>query len=279
MFATGPFLSTNGLVLQQGIVRFSYQNFQQIVAFQSTDCRAVSFNPDNSAVVVGCTDGKIYRSTDSTFSSFSVIGNASNGVGTFAWTSNTTFFLGGVFQTIQNKTMNYISYWNGTNFNSLGTGCNGQVFSMAFSTKNQTLYVGGGPDFTICSSVFSPRLIKYEILSNDFVPFTLSMDSAFRISALAYDSVNDFVYVGGNFAFPALNFFRWIPSTSSQVAILFGGVGSESSEVSSIAIDNNGGIYIGGGFLQAGGVSVGNIARISLNGTVNALDSGVSNFC
>jgi hypothetical protein len=100
--------------------------------------------------------------------------------------------------------------------------------------------------------------------------------------AVALDA-NGNVYVGGYFdgvsGQPASDIAMW-NSSSESWDTLGGGVGGVSpwlSYVSAIAIDDNGDVYVGGYFTQAGGVPANSIAKWdSSSGTWSSLGDGVN---
>ena len=58
-------------------------------------------------------------------------------------TPNGSIFVAGLFSQIQSTPANNIGMWDGSNWNSLQNGTNGEVYVLAFDSNSNQLYVGG----------------------------------------------------------------------------------------------------------------------------------------
>jgi hypothetical protein len=145
----------------------------------------------------------------------------------------------------------------GTMFKSVGTDLN-NIFAQWTSgyTASPTSY--------IVKNYNGPNVDKD--LSDIFQPLNpwsaLGSGCSDTVYSIAIDSVNNVVYVGGNFltagGIPANHIAKWTPLTNSWSAL---GLGC-SGTVYTIAIDSvNNVVYVGGTFVTAGGITVNNIAK------------------
>ena len=159
---------------------------------------------------------------------------------------------------IESTPANNIGMWNGTNWNSLQNGTNGYVFSLAFDSNSNRLYVGGW--FSQAGSTPNTSYIamwdgiNWNTLQN-------GIQNGVLVNALAFDSNSNQLYVGGWFSQAGSN-----PSTSNIA--MWDGTNWNSlqnginSQLLALAFDSNSNrLYVGGSFSQVGSTpSTSNIA-------------------
>lgn len=91
----------------------------------------------------------------------------------------------------------HIAVWNGTAWQSLGTGIIGtSVSALAFDANHNRMYVGG--NFSIAGGVVSPNIAYWDIELGTWIAVP-DPEVGGTINALAYDNVNNLLYAGGNF--------------------------------------------------------------------------------
>ena len=161
-------------------------------------------------------------------------------------------------------------------YNSLSTGTNSTVFSVACDT-NGDLYAGG--NFTEAgtnSSFYYNRIAKWN--GSSWSPLGSGSSSSGvndTVYSLAFDG-NRNLYAGGEFNFAGGNsankIAKWNSSTSSWSPLGSG----LSAVVYSLAFDGNGNLYAGGDFTGAGGISANRIAMWN-DASWSAVGSGLNN--
>ncbi|GAB3857170.1 hypothetical protein GCM10028822_30440 [Hymenobacter terrigena] len=198
---------------------------------------------------------------------------------TLAIGSNGDVYVGGSFTQAGGATANGIAHWNGTAWNSLGTGTangvGGGVYALAIGS-NGDVYVGGG--FTQAGGVAANRVARW----NGTAWSSLGTGTANGISgglvfALAVAGNGD-VYVGGTFTqaggATANRVARWNGTAWSSLGT--GAANGVSGDVNALVVAGNGNVYIGGDFTRAGGVAANYVAR--WNGTAwSTLGTGTAN--
>lgn len=99
-------------------------------------------------------------------------------------------FAGGIFISSGSIKLNSIAKWNGSAWDSLGSGVNGYVYALAVD-KNGILYAGGG--FSMAGGIPAKNIAKWDGVS--WSPLGTGTDNPVKALAV-YDSV---LYVGGSF--------------------------------------------------------------------------------
>ena len=155
-------------------------------------------------------------------------------------------------------------------YNALGSGLNRPVRSLALDSNNN-LYVGG--DFTDAGGIPAHYIAKW----SGSTWYALGGGLNGSVRSLALDSSNN-LYVGGNFTRAggiggkiSHNIAKWNGSTWYALG---NGRGLNGS-VTSLALDSNNNLYVGGYFTQAGGIPANNIAKWS-GATWYALGGGLN---
>ena len=190
--------------------------------------------------------------------------------------SNGDVYAGGVFTQAGGVAANYVARWNGTAWSPLGTGAANGVddyTEVLALNDNGELYVGG--DFTQAGGVAASRVAKWNGTTWSSLGTGAANGLNGSIIALAVSGSN--VYVSGYFyqagGVAANNVAKWNGTTWSALGT---GVNDPVSvSVSALAIGNNGDLYAGGRFSQAGGVPARYVAH--WNGTAwSALGTGLN---
>ncbi len=161
-----------------------------------------------------------------------------------------------------------VTRWNGTSWQPLGTGMNGEVRSLAFGTDG-ALYAGGS--FTTMGGVAAKNIARWD--GTSWHPLGSGMDTSTPYSyAYVYALVvgaDGVLYAGGSFTtaggIPANNVARW---NGTEWQPLGSGTGGE---VRSLAMKTDGTLYAGGAFTTPAN----NIARWD-GSTWHSLGAGTS---
>ena len=179
--------------------------------------------------------------------------------------SGRDLYASGYFTSAGGVPANSIAKWNGSTWETLGSGLKGSVAALAMSGSD--LYVGGG--FTSAGGVPANRIAKWNGSNWSALGSGLDGDYLTQVRTLAISDNN--LYVGGWFTTaggnPAQNIARWDGSTWSAL-----GSGMNNS-VGALAVSGSD-LYVGGDFTSAGGIPANRIAK--WNGSNwSALGSGL----
>ncbi|OEK09795.1 glucose dehydrogenase [Flavivirga aquatica] len=187
---------------------------------------------------------------------------------------NGNIYHSGNFNTAGNITANNIAVWNKTSgWQTLGTGSNGTINALAIA-PNGNLYAGGS--FTNIGGVTAKNIAVWN--GNSWVALGSGVDGS--VAAIALHS-NGNIFAGGVFETANSNTVRniavWNGSQWSALTDVTTGVSGTNNEIRSLAIDNDGTLYVGGNFDEAGDITANRIA--TWNGTNwGTLGSGTSGF-
>jgi predicted acyltransferase (DUF342 family) len=222
-------------------------------------------------------------------STWSQFGNTSfNGTSSSAYalafdSSNQALYVGGDFTTVQDLSntttplsANRVAKWNlGTStWSQFGnTAYNGTSASsvrvLALDSSNQALYVGGLFTYAfVSSSTITNNIATWNFGSSTWSPFgnTTYNGTSAGVSALALDSSNQALYVGGGFTtvqdisnttpLSAKNVAKWNLGTSTWFQFGNTTYNGTSAAVNALAIDSsNQALYVGGGFTTVQDIS------------------------
>jgi hypothetical protein len=181
-------------------------------------------------------------------------------------------YAGGNFFWMEGVLANYLAVWDGHTWKAMGTGMNGAVHALV-SDKAGKLYACG--NFTAAGGVAVSHIACWD--GRNWSPLGSGLSGGV-ISALAVGT-NGNVYAGGRFttaggnnvsgiSVAVWNGQSWSALGSGELQSLPG------REVTSLALDNKGLLYVGGAFTNVGSVSANYVA--SWNGsTWAALGSGL----
>ena len=187
---------------------------------------------------------------------------------TIFYDSNTSkLYVGGNFLKVSGNNYYNITYWDGTNWNFIGTdpnknGTDGPIFTMTKDINNSYLYIGGKFNYTdyngtpISSSNLFYNLAYWNLnsLSWNYVGTSnLQNGTNDTVRTLYFDNGSNTLYVGGNFT--QVNYNIVSGYTNANYIALWNGVSwstignnGTNSSVNSITGNNSGTIYIGGNF-------------------------------
>lgn len=178
------------------------------------------------------------------------------------YTDNATnsLYIGGDFI----SPSNYITRWDGSSYNSLGTGLNGDVF--AITNFNGDIYAAGA--FSTAGGLAANNIARWNGTSWS----ALALGTNGQVNALVV--FNNELYAGGSFTMAGgatANYIaKWNGTSWTTV-----GTGM-NAKVNSLIVFN-GALYAGGDFITAGGNSANYIAK--WNSTAwSALGSGMDNW-
>ncbi len=180
-------------------------------------------------------------------------------------TANDVLYAGGHFFNNGTLTVNHIAKWNGTSWDSLGSGMDQDVYSVAI--YNGELYAGG--HFLSAGGTNCSYIAKWDGATWQPVGGGMNSDVGYL------HVYNGELYAGGAFTnaggIPAAYIAKWNGTTWDSL-----GSGLAGNSVLTIQ-SYNGELYVGGDFTDAGGVPASNIAR--WNGTSwNDVNGGIAGF-
>ncbi|MDW8438564.1 MAG: T9SS type A sorting domain-containing protein [Chloroherpetonaceae bacterium] len=181
---------------------------------------------------------------------------------------NGELYVGGLFTTAGGISANRIARWNGSAWNTVGSGPNNGVNGsvLALTVYGGELYVGGS--FTTAGGISANRIARW----NGSAWNTVGTSPNDGVSGGSNPIISDFLifggrlYVGGRFTTAggnsANNIAWWDGTTWSAVGSGSnnGVSGGSSPSVNALAV-YGGDLYVGGSFTTAGGTPVNNIAR------------------
>jgi PKD repeat protein len=130
--------------------------------------------------------------------------------------------------------------WDGTNWDSLGTGMNATVHTLAM--YNGELYAGG--DFTVADGNATNYIAKWNGIN--WIPVGIGMDEAV-FSLTVY---NGELYAGGNFTMAGGTSANYIAKWDG---VTWSSVGTGVDDMVFTILEYNGKLYTGGWFTNAGG--------------------------
>ena len=201
-------------------------------------------------------------------------------------------YAGGYFTSAAGNSANHTAYWNGLNWFPLPyfpatisqNGVAGTVFSVKYDTTN-TIVVNGGSFTTALeatSYVYSKNVVYYNIntyswnpMKEIVVPYGVKNVSSPSGEIYAVVAYGTDIYVGGDFSNAGGIYAKNIAKYDSTTNIWYGLVDSVTkvNGVNGIvralylgATSGDNGLYAGGNFTEAGGITVNNVARWSLSG-------------
>ena len=196
-----------------------------------------------------------------------------------ALADNNTFYIGGRFTTAGDVRVNGVAFRNGSAWESLGGGVDGEVLALDY--EGDELYVGGL--FTTAGGQSVANVARWNATTKSWSPLGAGVNGVVR--SITIDT--NYVYVGGDFTSaggaPAGHIARWNRTTNGWESI---GEGT-NGPVHVVALINSN-LMVGGGFTRINGADAENIGgfhRITLNGygyrvndTVRAIARGTDRF-
>jgi len=191
--------------------------------------------------------------------------------------SGSNTYIGGNFALAGGTVAKHVAKWDGTAWNSLGTGAgngvNGAVSALAVASNGE-VYVGGY--FNRAGGVAANKVAKWNGTAWTSLGTGTGNGVSGNVDALAVAG-NGEVYVGGSIiqagGTTVSNVAKWNGTAWSSLGM--GVSGGVNSLVRALAVAVSGEVYVGGNFTQAGGTTVSNVAK--WNGAAwSSLGTGVS---
>ena len=186
-------------------------------------------------------------------------------------------YAGGLFSTAGKTNANSIAYFDGKQWNALGSGVSGWFTSSArvnaIATDGAYVYAGG--NFTNAgASTGVGGLAEWD--GNNWYPLGNGVD--YNVYALAPDAFG-YLWIGGSFTnINNAGFSQGLAIWSSGSWYSIGAVAGTNAIVNALVFDGNTRVYMGGQFYSVGGVSATNIAYYDYNdGFVHPLGLGLNN--
>ncbi|MEM8534612.1 MAG: hypothetical protein AAGF95_27460 [Chloroflexota bacterium] len=167
-------------------------------------------------------------------------------------------YIGGDFTQAGDRIVNYIARWDGTSWNSLGSGMNSVVASLAF--HNGILYAGGR--FGGAGEANAHRVARWDGTAWTGLLQTNSSENSISGVGVTEDGT---LYAAGNMEFfddlKASNIASWTEQEQKWRPLGYGFAdGNILADLSAVVVDSNGRVYVGGDFSDAGGKPVSNLA-------------------
>jgi hypothetical protein len=173
-----------------------------------------------------------YSFSQSWLSMASGLGNSSESIKAIAEDPVThEIYAGGTFQS---GSIKYIAKWNGTNWESVGTGVNGPVYALAF--KNQELYVGGA--FSTAGGLTVSNLAKW----SGGVWSDVGGGFNDQVNCIYVSSSSGVVHAGGKFSLSGANPMNHV---SKLVSGTWTQLGTGIGAVVNALAEYNGSLYAG----------------------------------
>ena len=261
------------------IAKWNGANWSGYSSFSGPDSQVSSmciFNNDlyigGSFTRVGNINAKSIAKWDgNTWSAIADVSGSVNALSTYGG----NLYIGGTFYYINGILVRFIAKWNGTAISLVGTGMGGQVYtltSIETGTKSG-LYAGG--DFTTAGGISASKIAKWNGSTWSALGSGMSGTGAFVVFSLTVFDAD--LYVGGQQittagGVSAINIAKW---NGTSWSALGSGLNGTVYALTAINTGNaNAGLYAGGAFTTAGGISANRIAK--WNGTSwSALGTGV----
>ena len=199
----------------------------------------------------------------------------SNGIiNTIVTAPNGNIYHGGSFNTAGNVTANNIAMWNETlGWQALGSGSNGTISSLSIA-PNGDVFAGGS--FTEIGGISAQNIAKWD--GTSWSALGTGVDGS--VAALALRP-NGNLYAGGVFetanGSTVRNIAEWNGSQWNALTDATTTIAGTNNEIRSLTLDNDGTLYVGGNFDEAGNITANRIA--TWNGTNwGTLGTGTSGF-
>lgn len=177
---------------------------------------------------------------------------ANNTVRTIAFGAGGEVFAGGSFSQIGGVTANYIAFWDGVNWNSLGGGVNDRVEDLEYDWRTGRLYAAGR--FTVAGGVSANRVAYWDGVT--WNPLGAGFDNSVLDLQLAPDGT---LYAAGAFIQSGSTTVNHVAKWDGTTWLALG-TGTDDA-VYTMALDEFDRLVIGGKFTAAGSVAASYLAR------------------
>lgn len=183
-----------------------------------------------------------------------------NEVRSIAIDPNDQIYVGGNFDTAGNNPAARIATWDGIGWGALGDGTSG--FVQAILVTQEYIYAGG--NFAIAGNQTVNRIARWDKSAKNWQ--SLGHGVSGNVNSLSYDG--SYLYVGGNFETAANmenkdllvhNMARWSDLKGWEALGTKTSVGIDGQANTSVFLNNNSLLYVGGNFTKAGLVTASNI--------------------
>ena len=217
------------------------------------DVRALVYGPDGAlyaggdfVVMDGVTVNHIARWDGSSWTS---LGSGLNGsVEALAFDSSGTLYAGGEFTQAGGTSAAHVARWNGTGWSALGSGMSGGSGTIvkALVIAGSTLYAGGV--FTTAGGIAAANIAAWS--NSAWSPLGTGVND--RVRALLWDGTGT-LYATGDFTSPSGRIAAWNGTSWAALSSGLNGGGY------ALAMQD-GVLYVGGSFTDAGGQAAGSVA-------------------
>lgn len=162
-------------------------------------------------------------------------------------TSN-NLYVGGDFTNFANiANADYFAKWDGSNWSALGSGIDAQINDIDISPDG-IIYIGGAFS-TAGGDTNCNRIAYYDTNTSNWKPLSTGLNQI--VLSLSFAPNSD-LYISGGFTDAAYPYLcKWNGSAFSPI----GTAGDITQECYKIIFDNNGSLYAGGSFTDAGSIA------------------------
>lgn len=184
-----------------------------------------------------------------------------NEVRSIAFDADNVLYVGGNFDTAGGSTANRIATFDGSNWGTLGDGTSG--FVQAIAINEESIFAGG--NFVIAGDETVNRIARWDRASSTWD--ALGNGTSGNVNALVLDG--DYLYAGGNFEtvapdadtdFRTKNMARWSTNEGWEALGTDTNVGTDNQVNALLFSTDQGNLYAGGNFQEAGAASASNLA-------------------
>ncbi len=244
---------TNGLITQ---IKFSPDKSKIYVAGLFTEINGVS---RSNIAAINSSDGSLITSFNA---------NTDNFVFPLALSSDgSILYIGGAFTQVNSTPKNRIAALNTSNgslVSSFNADANNTVYSLALSSDNSTLYIGG--DFTQVNSITKNYVAALNTSDGSLVSsFNASADNTVRSLVLSSDG--SILYIGGYFTQINSTTKNYIAALNTSDGSLVSSFNADANNtVFALALSSDGSIlYSGGAFTQINSTTKNYFAALNIS--------------
>lgn len=161
---------------------------------------------------------------------------------------NGTVYAGGTFSGSGNKPIAHVARWSGTEWEPLGEGIDGNVFTLLYN--DGVLYAGG--EFDSAGGVEAANVARWDIASQSWDRMGPGLDADFLPGVYSMSYGGGQLFAAGQFRVSGTDSIRNIARWNPQG--WWGALGSGTDRVINAVVvrESDGAIFVGGHFLEAG---------------------------